>query len=918
AKWSIDPEKVARNSFQVFATGDAFSVMSPDIEISGANVTIHVGLEHTHFSPLALIQEALQLCRCAYEHGSRSITIALPDTFHPIAHFSDFNSLILKLFKASGVNKVYFYDTNYTGKLDETNLKASIPLTVSDHCDLEPYHMGRQELSDYLQVQKNSEGINDPSSLDKHIMRLSRKRNFERNWAKCNPQESSITESLNDKQTQTELKVPEIKVQQHVLLCCSANKPLAKKIAASLRMRGEMVMFYSIEGRGAAVKIPDDVPICGAVVTLIQSTRPNPDCLEEALDYQKNGASSYLFEAAIIARQAHLRGAETVNLINPYQFSARSDKAEDNSKGKTGAYVQHNGMLLAAAGVNQVITAECHDNHTMTGSYTGNKIKGSAVSALAIISTNLAHEWISDTRNPMKGQLRLVTPDAGAAKRTKELTEILQAILGKKLCQTRVLGEKQRNAHKDDSALISSMNSGNVGINPDDKYLITDDETATGNTLCQAVEGLSKNGAKNISVVVVHNNMPLDYLVRQLCIARFFYLGVNDLHFSDTNEMGTLAESYEDLINHYAQSTKLSTSQVETLAYNWFKENLGKNLLDKSEAHVAEEFTRFKSMCSQFKSGVRVHSLANEFANKVITKPYMGNPHAFEYKVDEFIRAIKKSQAKSIVVYSGASLTAASAAALELGLPMQVIEQAIPGTQLQKLTLPEHPFALIGIPSELTRHQLEEDTGYKVRTSEVQEVEGELVIVSELPVNRGSKDADIKPTERLTALLLMVEGVYNTILADPKLMDRPLKLLGIGTQGHIIAGQLCHLLNKKGKSISIAVVDDNTHLHTNSVVYTSGVLSVDRNSLDMGDVCIAVTGVLKDETIEAISHLTSTAKVHCPYYVSVSNEGEGSVEALQRGGVQGIYTAKTMVPLFSQYVSQQGESSVQHAQKALV
>ena len=90
--------------------------------------------------------------------------------------------------------------------------------------------------------------------------------------------------------------------------------------------------------------------------------------------------------------QAHLRGADKINLINPYQFSARSDKAENNPKGRTGAYVQQNGMLLKAAGVNQVITAECHDAHTMSGSYTGKNIKGSVVSALSVMSTRIASE----------------------------------------------------------------------------------------------------------------------------------------------------------------------------------------------------------------------------------------------------------------------------------------------------------------------------------------------------------------------------------------------------------------------------------------------------------------------------------------------------------------------------------------------
>ena len=327
----------------------------------------------------------------------------------------------------------------------------------------------------------------------------------------------------------------------------------------------------------------------------------------------------------MIARQAHLRGAEKINLINPYQNSARSDKAEDNPKGKTGSYVQHNGQLLAAAGVNHVITAECHDAHTLSGSYTGKNIQGSAVSALTTMSTSIVTDWINDPNHSMQGQLRLVTPDAGATKRTNELTLKLQAILGKKLNETRILGEKHRDSHQDDSALISSLNSGTLGINANDKYLITDDETATGSTLCQAITNLAKNGAKDISVIVVHNNMPLDWLLRQLCLARFLYQGVNDLHFSDTQEMGTLAKSYDDLIHTYSQKSHLPDNEIEKQVFAWFKKNISEDFSDKTDAHLKQEFDRFKSMLNQFQSRITVHSLANEFANQVMIKLSMEN-----------------------------------------------------------------------------------------------------------------------------------------------------------------------------------------------------------------------------------------------------------------------------------------------------
>ena len=410
------------------------------------------------------------------------------------------------------------------------------------------------------------------------------------------------------------------------MLCCSANRPLAEKIAADLRLQGEFVKVYPIQGKGEEASIPHDAELCGAVVTIVQSTRPNPDNIEESQEYQINGASSYFFEAAMIARQAHLRGAEQINLMNPYQFSARSDKAEDNPKGKTGAYVQQNGLLLEASGVNLVITAECHDTHTLSGSYSGKNIKGSAVPALTILSTKIATDWLADPSHPIQGQLRLVTPDAGAMKRTKELTLQLQAILGKKLCESRVLGDKQRDSHQDDSALINSLNTGAIGINAEDKYLITDDETATGNTLCQAITNLKRGGAKDISVIVVHNNMPLDWLVRQLCLARFLHLGVNDLHFSDTQEMGTMAKSYDDLIHSYALKSHLTPLEVEQQVVEWFHKNISESDSDKTEAHVAQELSHFKSIFSQLHSKISIHSLAHEFAKLVSTKTYEDRP----------------------------------------------------------------------------------------------------------------------------------------------------------------------------------------------------------------------------------------------------------------------------------------------------
>lgn len=611
--WNIPSEILSRNQFKLFSTGDAFSIISPDVELHGADVIIHVGLEHEYYSPDVLMQEALQLCRCAYEHGARSITMALPEQCHPTLHYSDFNFLMMSLFKASGADRLYFYDKNYQGQLNEGLIKEPMSVKISNVADEEHYQISRDNLSNFLHLKPN-----EPISLDERVLYANRRRKYAEVWSKLDSAQPNIVVEMTGKKALTGLVIPEIKAQAQVLLCCSANKPLAEKIADNLRMRGEKVKLYHIEGEGAEAKIPKEAEICGALVTMLQSTRPNPEQKTSVDEYNINGVCSYFFETASIARQAKLRGADRINLINPYQFNARSDKAEDNPKGKTGAYVQQNAMLLEAAGVTQVITAECHDTHTLSGSYTSRKMKSSAVQALSVISTKLAQAWLSETNQSMQGQLRLVSPDAGAAKRTKELTQKLQAILGEKLCQTRVLGDKSRDSHQDNSALVNDLNAGDILINPHDKYLITDDETATGSTLCQAIQNMKNNGAQNISVIVVHNNMPLDWMMRQLCLARFLYMGVSDLHFSDTNEMGSLASSFEDFINRAALQSEQSVDEIETQVYHWFKENAGL----PSNEEVSQAYNCFKAQFAEFASRIKVHSLADEFANKISTRAY--------------------------------------------------------------------------------------------------------------------------------------------------------------------------------------------------------------------------------------------------------------------------------------------------------
>ncbi len=913
-KWNIDANKIARNNFKVFQTGDAFSVMSPDVDVSGANITINAGLKHEKYSPLVLIQEALQLCRCAYEHGARSVTVALPEELHPVMNHTDFNRLLMDLFKASGVNNLYFYDDNYKGKLDETNRTLEIPLTLSEQGpkvqESAPYHISKRELREYLKLPNDLAQFKETTTSDDKMMHFTRRNQFKQLWAQFESDpKMDILNYLSDGKLLSKIDISDTKFRPHVVLCCSTNKPLAEKIAAYLRLQGEMVQLYAIDGQNDHASIPNEVRICGSVVTVVQSTHPSPNDVAATKLYKDSGASAYLFEAALIARQAHLRGAIRVNLINPYQFSARSDKAEDNVRGKTGAYVQQNGLLLKAAGVNQVITAECHDNHTMSGAYTSDTIRGSAVSALSVISARLAKEWLTDPKRTAQGQFRLVTPDAGAAKRTKELTQQLQVILGDKLCKNRVLGEKERSSHQDNSAEIKSLNAGEAGINPEHKHVLTDDETATGSTLCQAITGLKRDGAKDVSVIVVHNNLPLDWLLRQLCLARFLYLGVNDLHFSDTNEMGSMPYDYNDLLDTYARLSKLSYEDVERQVSVWFHDEITKkynvkmpevedswlqsmtrSLLnffgvnseieptqeEKAQAMERKAFTEFKSTFGQFESKISIHSLADEFANKVTTKPYMSNPYAFNHKVDTLINQIRSNDASSVVVFEGASLPAASAAAHVLGLPLQVLPLSISDRLSNQCLLPNKPFALLGTASEKILNALASMNGHTMADllpKMNQGFEGDLVIVSSpaLTAIDNEKKGENQNVLKIKSndFLIQMERLCDSIKKNEEYKGVPIKLLGLGVKGQAIAGQLSHALSKQGFHVGIAAIERQGEPSQYKAVYSgqSGEckLTVDRNSVGMGEVCIVIANELTMADETAVKELISNAEVKCPF-----------------------------------------------------
>lgn len=786
--WQISQEKVNRNQLKVFQTGDAFTIISPDVQLKGANIHIHVGFDSSEYSEEVLREEALQLCRCAKENGANSITVALPESCHPTLAAVDINELYPELLQESGADQLYFYDANYQGRIHDEMV--------------------------------------EPSGL------------------------------------------PEQTIKPQVVLCCSANKAFAIRMVNQLRRQGEMVRLYQIDGQGMNAKIPQAAELSGAIVTIVQSTRPNPDDFEHARSYEAQGNAAYFYEVATVAKQAKNRGAETINFVNPYQFSARSDKAENNDKGMTGAYVQHKGLLIKKAGIDNVITATCHDDHTMSGSYTDGKSRGSAVPGLTNITVSIAKRWLKQANIAEDAQIRLVTPDEGAAKRTKVLTKQLQNVLGQKMCQSRVMGEKHRDTHKDDSAKISSLSVGSVGIHPQDKYIITDDETATGTTLCQAIDALKQKGAHDISVIVVHNNLPLDWLERQLCLTRFLYMGASDLHFSDTHEMGEIALNYDEMIEHYHHLSGQSEADIKAKIATWFN--------DKASMY-GTGFESFKAQVGQLHRKVEVHSLAGAFANEIKTKPYLSSAYAFNEEVQRCIDKIKDQGLINIAVYEGPTVSVAAAVAMKLNLPLTIIPNI---AEKQVIKLPTAPLAILGEGDENTLAYLETNTTLTRQQLSASLADPEMAtcsVIAERFLQDGkglaSEQQSSMPEANIDELLAEVQALYKEIKGAKTYENRAIKLMAVGIEGQIIAGQLSVLLKEVGCPIGIAIVNEHGHVEIDEPLdaqVSVGAYSMSRSALNRGDVVIPVGSNLSAQAEAEIKLLSEQAMVHCQALVSVA------------------------------------------------
>ena len=196
--------------------------------------------------------------------------------------------------------------------------------------------------------------------------------------------------------------------------------------------------------------------------------------------------NDHIMELMLMIDTMRYSSAARITAVIPYFPYVRSDK-KDQPRVSIGARLMAN--LLETAGADRVLTLNLH-SWQIQGFF---RIPIDHVLAESIISDYFRNEDLSNTV--------AVAPDAGSAKRVEKYAETLKLPFA--------IMDKRRKGN-DDKATIQTV----IGDVKDKNAIIFDDEIATGGSIVETAKALRVNGAKRVSVGVVHGVLCGDAIER--------------------------------------------------------------------------------------------------------------------------------------------------------------------------------------------------------------------------------------------------------------------------------------------------------------------------------------------------------------------------------------------------------------------
>jgi len=267
-----------------------------------------------------------------------------------------------------------------------------------------------------------------------------------------------------------------------VLLSGNSNIPLAESIAKNLGFKLNInnipTMFANTEIRS---KISDDLR--GKHVFIIQS-----GCVNKEKNLSIN---DILFETLILVDACRRTSARTVNIIMPNFPYARGDKKDEPRAPIPSKLVAN---LFVSARIDRLVSMDLH----------ATQIQGfldipfdNLYSAKLVIDELNKTVFNNLSLSERQERYVVVSPDAGAAKRTLKFAKIMQL--------NTIIMHKQRDyskANTIEKTLLIQENGKNDYIGK--TAIILDDMADTCGTLINAVNSLVKHGIKEVICVVTH------------------------------------------------------------------------------------------------------------------------------------------------------------------------------------------------------------------------------------------------------------------------------------------------------------------------------------------------------------------------------------------------------------------------------
>lgn len=240
----------------------------------------------------------------------------------------------------------------------------------------------------------------------------------------------------------------------------NSNLPLAGEIASILGKklsRVEIIRFADSECR---IRILEEVE--GQDVFIIQSL--------------SNPVDEYLMEFLLTCDAVKRSEARRIIAVIPYHGYARQDRIHRPGECLSSQVVA---KLIDTVGYDKLITVELH-NEAILGFF---DIPVTHLSGLSVFRSNV---------EKIKNEVVVVTPDAGALKRSQKFAEGLDVPLA--------LIEKKRDLnsmHKILSMRVVGNVKGKIAI-------VVDDVIVTGGTLVNAAHLLKQEGAKQVIAAATH------------------------------------------------------------------------------------------------------------------------------------------------------------------------------------------------------------------------------------------------------------------------------------------------------------------------------------------------------------------------------------------------------------------------------